>query len=529
MSLVLACMMLMVSLSTGCEKNAESADATTTETTSDAANVTTTDGTTIDISKPVVLNGYLLGAAPEGMEEVVAQLNEKLKKDINATVNINYISWGDFASKYPLILAAGEDVDFIFTANWSFYSQEAGKGAFREITKEDMEKYMPLHTANVNPAAFDQAKVDGKVYMITTSTPDKKIPLAVIRGDLRKKYNVPEITKFSEIEPYLEAIKSNESDMFPIYCDGSYDITQAFNALISEKSDNRQDVLSSTGSGSEVKWNLESETVKLEISLENAQYLELSKQVATTMKAWSAKGYLNQDAFANTVRSKDSFVQGKSAVGFGNSIDMQSVIAASAANGWEIELIPLLDQQGHYAADPFINNGVAIAASSENPERAMMALDLIMEDPEYNTLVYFGIEGKNYIIKDGKMDMPDGVTAETNTYAPDAAGFWFTNKDQFLPLASWTPEYAQLREDLKTKDILVNHPMTAFAPNTNNVQTEVATLNQVIVQYSQPIYMGMVDNVDEAYDTLIKKLKDAGIEKVRDELQTQVDAYMANF
>lgn len=47
-----------------------------------------------DNSKEVKLSGYLLGEAPKGMPEVMEALNEKLKKDINATLEINYIGWG---------------------------------------------------------------------------------------------------------------------------------------------------------------------------------------------------------------------------------------------------------------------------------------------------------------------------------------------------------------------------------------------------------------------------------------------------
>jgi putative aldouronate transport system substrate-binding protein len=33
----------------------------------------------------------------------------------------------------------------------------------------------------------------------------------------------------------------------------------------------------------------------------------------------------------------------------------------------------------------------------------MMAMDLIMEDEAYDNLVYFGVAGKNYIIKNNKI------------------------------------------------------------------------------------------------------------------------------
>ena len=67
----------------------------------------------------------------------MSKLNEKLKKDINATMDINYIGWGDMKLKYPLILASDEDVDWIFTADWAYYRQEAAKGAFRQFHRRN--------------------------------------------------------------------------------------------------------------------------------------------------------------------------------------------------------------------------------------------------------------------------------------------------------------------------------------------------------------------------------------------------------
>ncbi|MCL6588913.1 MAG: ABC transporter substrate-binding protein [Firmicutes bacterium] len=479
----------------------------------------------IDISKPVKLYGYLMGSAPPGMPEVMAELNKKLKKDLNCTMEINYIGWGDMQAKYPLVLAAGEDVDWVYTANWCFYAQESAKGAFMEITQDILKKYMPKHFKATNPAAWREALINGKIYMIPTSTPDRKVGCALIRGDLRKKYGVPEIKKFSDIEKYLEAIKKNEPGMIPMNLDSTYDITRPWYSLFYEAGPFWQDILFTTGGGSGVVFDPEDPEGKLYMITEEP-VLSYYKNAAKTIKAWNAKDYFNKDAFANKIRSKDSFDQGKSAVGFGNTQDIQGNLANAQSKGWQVEVIPQLSAKGHYPADPYINNGVAIAARSKNWQRAMMALDLIMEDPEYNNLVYFGIIGKNYIIKNGKVDLPKGVTAEKNTYPPDAAGFWFTNKDQFKPMATWTDDYIKLRSNLKT--MLAPNIYAAFAPNTDSIKTEMANLNQILVQYLNPIGLGMVDDIEKAFATLDEKLKAAGIEKVKAELTKQTKAYLSS-
>jgi putative aldouronate transport system substrate-binding protein len=42
---------------------------------------------------------------------VLAAINEKLMADLNCTIEIKYIDWGDIDTKYPLLFASGESFD----------------------------------------------------------------------------------------------------------------------------------------------------------------------------------------------------------------------------------------------------------------------------------------------------------------------------------------------------------------------------------------------------------------------------------
>ncbi len=475
----------------------------------------------IDTSKEVHIVGYLLGEAPAGMDAVMEEVNKKLKADVNATLEVRYLNWGEYTAKYPLVLAAGDDIDFIFTGDWCMYAQEANKNAFYELTTEDLNKYMPLHMANCDPIAWDVSKVNGKNYMITTSTPDRRCSVVAYRKDLAKKYGVTEPTKMSEFTEYLEAIKQNETDLVPMYMDSTYDLSAPFIGLRYEISDGWEDP-NKLG----VYYNIEDPNVKL-TAIYEGEVKETYQYAADIMKNWYDNGYINKNVFSNDVRSKDAFLEGKSAVAFGNSVDMQSFLVTAEEKGYEVGIVPLLNKNGHSLATSFLNSGVAVAATSENPERTMMVLDRLMEDPEYNYLVYFGIEGKNYAVtSDNKIGLPDGVTAETNDYPADAAGFWFTNKNQHLPMATWSDDYIALKNEIEG-GMLINHKFVSFTPNVESIQTQVANVSNVLQQYANPIYIGMVDDTTAALATLEEKLKAAGIEDIQKEMQAQADEYLS--
>lgn len=464
------------------------------------------------------ITGYLLGAAPSGSQEVIDAVNAKLKGDLGVRLELNYIGWNEVNSKYPLVLAAGEGVDWVYAANWNGYATQAVRGAFKELTPEMIQKYMPRHWKATPAEAWDQVRIKGKIYMVPTSTPDRKIPLAVIRGDLRKKYGLAPVTRFQDIEPYLAAVKKNEPKLIPINLGNGYDIGQPFFALLNPSVPPIYNALVGTVFG-----NYEDKNHGT-VNLLEEPYLTAYKKTATTMKSWYDKGYINRAPFANTVLSKQSFAQGKSAVGFGNSQDIQEVLSKAAAEGFEPEIIPILSSTGHSPADSHAGNGVAIAANSKNWEKTLQMLDLIMEEPQYGMLVYFGIRGKNYdLTPDGRLTLPRGLVPDQNTYPQDAAGFWFTNKDLFPPQATWTAQYVELKK--KLKDLLVVNTFADFSFAPDKVKNEIAAITNVTSQYMDPISIGAVANVDRAINTLAAKLKAANQAKVVAEVKTQLEAY----
>ncbi|WP_150266085.1 extracellular solute-binding protein [Paenibacillus tepidiphilus] len=479
-----------------------------------------------DHSKEVKLVGYLLGEAPKGMPEVMAAVNEKLKQDINATLEINYIGWGDVASKYPLILASGQDVDFVFAADWNFYVSESNKGSFLELTEDMIKTNMPKYYANQDPAAYQAAQVNGKQYMIPTTTPDRKVNVIVLRKDIMDEAGLVNPTKISELEPYLAAVKQNHPDMIPLNLDSQYDLPTPFGALVSEKFAYAGAPMDSGDPLAVGMFTDNEDPAGKVLSITDDPVQSAFKYAAETMKKWYDAGYVNKNPYSNKVRSKDNFVEGKAGIAFGNTIDIQAALAACTDKGIETYVMPVLSPTGHAPTSSWLNNGVAIAANSPNPERALEALDLIMQDEAYVYLTYYGIEGKHYAVTaDGKLTLPEGVTPETNTYPADAAGFWFVNKDYFKPDISWTDSYIELNNSIK--DLLAPVTYLGFSFNSEKVKSEIANLKNVSSQYYLPITIGAVKDVGKAFDTLNDKLQSAGIDKVRAEVEAQTSAFLA--
>lgn len=476
-----------------------------------------------DTSEFVKLYGYLLGAPESNFDKVMEEMNRMLKEDINAEMEISFIDWGVLDSKYPLLLAAGEDIDWIYTADWCKYTTEAAKNAFLEIDLDMIEKCMPLYSQLISDAAWDQVAINGKVYMIPTATPDVKAGGWILRKDLADKYSVDlsKVKTLWDVDEYFAALKENEPSMIPMNMDNSYDLLGPIWGLASTKDATLIDAYKcgvvGVADGTEIPDGI--------YSIFDEPVYTYLKEAAYKMKEWYDKGYINKDVLAATTRSTDNFEQGISGVSMDNTLGMQTTLAKAQEMGWETFILLGNNLSGHQLKNLYTNNGFALAATTKNPERTLMAMDLIMNDLRYNTLLQYGIEGENYVLtEDGKVSYPEGVTADTTTYNWESTGFWFINKDIQYPRDSWTDDYIKLNSETLS-GVLIDSPMAAFTFSTDSVKTQYTNVQNVFMQYFYPISIGNVSDVDTAFEQLKVQLEAAGYNEMIAEAKAQFEAY----
>jgi len=168
-SSVLLAMVLLLTFIAGCgQNNAPSANnqPSAQSSSGQASSGTSKDQDAVDVSKPVKLTMLFVGDKVADQDMVYAEVNKLAQEDLNCTVTVKNLSWADYQQQYPLVLASGEQLDLVYVGEWLNYFDHARKGAFHEITMEDIEKYMPVTYKEQDKASFEQAMVDGKLYMI---------------------------------------------------------------------------------------------------------------------------------------------------------------------------------------------------------------------------------------------------------------------------------------------------------------------------------------------------------------------------
>ena len=165
---------------------------------------------------------------------------------------------------------------------------------------------------------------------------------------------------------------------------------------------------------------------------------------------------------------------------------------------------------------------LSVGANTKHPEEAVKFLYMINSNKELYNLLCFGIEGKHYTKnEDGTVKLIEGTGYEK---MPNKAWVMGNQFNAYVmegqPLDDW-----ELTE--KMNDESQKSPALGFVPDLTKLTTEVAAIANVQAEYKAKRECGTNDPA-EWYDEYIGKLKAAGVDKVRDELQKQYDEFLAS-
>lgn len=465
-----------------------------------------------DLSKPEVLNVYLLGPEPTDMASVSAELNKLTQKDLNATVKWTFLGWDKWDQKYALALTSGEPISLIYTANWADFPRYAKAGAFLPLN-DLLPKAAPMLWTKATKAQWLDATVNGKIYTVPNDWKEYQTNELVYRADVAKKLGFSKpLASIDDIEKFLAAAKKASPNTIPFNGEHYTDlrgVEEGFFAM---------------GKYDYVERNtfylLRGPKDRLLSWYETPEYLKYAQM----MKRWRDLGYVARDSLSAKIIASDNFKNGNSVVANDNPTKADAMYRSLAADhpDWELGSVVYSQLAGYVHPNAWIGNGMALPKSSPNPERALAFVQKLRYDPDYYRLTNYGILGKHY-----------NLDANGNVLAIADSGFgyqamqpwgWHVDAQELPTLGGWPlykPIYAALDK------IATPNSLSTFAFDPAPVQAAVAAVKQVEEQYFYPIDCGIAADPVKATQEAIAKLKAAGLDKVKAEMQKQIDAYLA--
>lgn len=457
--------------------------------------------------EPAKLIWYALLPQQRDQDMVFAEVNKYLKEKINTEVDIRALDFGNYNDKMKTVIAANDNFDMMWIADWMVgYSDMAQKGVLAPID-ELLVNHAPQTKAFINDKFWEFTKVNGKLYGVPCYQIFYRQSAMWFKKELADKYGFDPSTikSCTDIEPFLKSVKEGEKDITPIAANSGY--LWSFDPGWVPGNTTR---IKAVSTGNQV-YVSETDPTKVFSDVLDSPFAENMLTTLKFARDWYNKGYVRKDLFSIQDLTAEEKA-GKFACGF---TTYKPGVEAEIADGYGFEVYVTPIGKPHLSGVTATLQ--AISSTSKNPERAMMLIELLNNDKYLFNLVANGIEGKHYI-KDGENSIK---RVEDNGYQPNVD--WAIGNTTLAYLIPGKPD--NINELVKKgNDEAIPDIMPDYVFNPEPVKNEIAACQAVYDELSNPLWAGVIDP-DKYFGTFQEKVRQAGLLKIKEEAQKQVDAY----
>jgi putative aldouronate transport system substrate-binding protein len=469
--------------------------------------------------EPYEVSIVYFGTPERDVPLVQEKLNEYFKDKINATVKLTPFASSDYKTKTELMMNTGEKMDLVFTASWLSYFSNVNKGAFLELD-DLLAKYGQGISEQLNPIYLEAPRFKGKLYAVPTNKEITQGKAFMYRKDLVEKYNIPitEINTSADLEPWMKLMKEQEPDIYPNLVTGG---GAGGDGVVYETLSNFRPIGPTPAKNAAFFYDY-TKTDKVEVkSLTDPEIVAVNKEAFNVARDFYEKGYTNSDAATlkvdnlNSMRTEGKLWYGSVTWKPGADIEM------SNSTNNKYEFISHVIEEPIVTTDLAAGSMFAISRTSKDPERAMMVLNYLHTDPYVVNLMVYGIEGTHF-----KKTGDNRIEQIPDSGYGKSALFWVIGNQMNNYLLPGQPD--DLYENWKKfNNEATRSPLLGFVFDNTNVKNEETQLTAVMTEY-KGIFTGAIADPAKLVDERNKKLEAAGIEKVRAEIQKQIDEWQAN-
>ncbi len=465
--------------------------------------------------KEVTLTFYFQGREGKYTREVLDEVEKRSKDRLNVKLDFKWISSNSYLSDIRKITASDAPCDaFYYTGTRGAAADNIKKlsvdGVLLNISAL-FPRYAPGYFRKLSEDELKAIKIDDTIYGIPNRMPTANRRYAVVKDDLMKKYNIPEIKNYRDFEFYMSTVKEHEPGIFPLMMN---------NTAIALFAEAGGYVVLDAALGLVYKW--EDPGMKLMAWEQTPEYREGIK----ILNAWCRKEYMSRNFRVLTRPDNAIVTSGRLASTIGQQtteVSYNTLLRYNNILDWGFREYPLYADKVVQRNSP-ADNMMLFCKNSANPERAIMFIEWLQSSQENYDLLMYGIKGKHYDLYGNQYTLPKEEKLD------DAHLNWngkraFMNIDYERYSTVQTPDYIKAYiESIKSGTKYPPH--TGFYPDYRPV-LDVARNREKTNGSVEPgvnrSYFSM-DKVDE----YIKEQKNAGVERLLTTVQSQLDAWRAS-
>jgi putative aldouronate transport system substrate-binding protein len=455
-------------------------------------------------------------------------LNAYIGPKINAKVNLHYWPSTDWETRMTVMVSSGQDLGIIGFGSQSKldYLIQAQRGSFYPI-ENLLNQYGTGTKALFNQGVWDAMTINGHIYGIPSLKDNCYIISFIYNEEMAQKLGVdaaraPYTGGWYELENWLNDVKARRDQVLgtnieePLIAGTDLEMPYNFalNTLLNDSFlavTNIEGIMDVAGYDPKTVFNLYGTQEYRDFA--HAQWRMVQKNILaydyTGKSEWNFTG--NMFAF----------------VGWGYTYMPEHLFGDAFTTRMVEPARVWTDTQNYYSA------GTAISAASRNPERAMMLLEMVNNDPFVATMLRFGVEGQHW-----RRDAQGKMTFEgTRNAVASQRGYyyWYNAPVGNLTIVEAPEDHAGPGSVMFTKMNQFNREAKqpaymGFSFDIQPVSNDIAACTNAVMEYRDTLRLGRAGSeaeVDRLIDEFNAKLRANGLERILAEAQRQADAFLA--
>ena len=457
-----------------------------------------------ETAEPVTITYVRPGNRPDNYDALIANVNDKLAEDgMNMKLEITYIASDVFQDKRAMAIPAGEEFDLIcLMEDQKSFTSYVAMGALAPIN-DYLTGMDALNTA-IPQSIWNSATIDGKIYTIPafwTDLADQACCITLDRANL-KKYGVDVPQTREDLLKMCEAYASNWEGndtpyVIPMYKEP---FTWLFRTLETYPFTVLDDLIFVDQEGNVKSW------------IETEEFKTCADFFATLYE----NGYVSPDILSTSWSSWNQLCSGNFIWCDGCQMWGSEEYFQGLIPGCELDSVYLAPEATTFRPAAF-RNSTGVSATSTHPADAVRFMNwLYSEQDNYDAVVY-GIEGESW--KD-EGDRHFTKLGNGEAFNDD----WMIGNLSLLRTEVGTyPTFIDIMYTEKAD--AVDSIVMNFTFDPSEVATEYANCQALVTTEIYPIKLGIISFADGG-QAAIDQLKAAGIDKVIEAYQTQLNAYL---
>ena len=449
------------------------------------------------------------------------KVNEYMEELINVRADFIWFDASSYGTQIPLMIQGGDQLDAIMYTPIpvASFTSFTGQGQFMDIAPY-IDQYGPDIKAVLGEAGLAATTKNGKLLgvggMMSNASQYAIVMRTDVLEDIGRLDDFNNMKTWSEFEDILkDAVAAGYPGIANGDAEGTVFTTLPF--LTGEENFADSTWIDFGGDGYQHTY-IDPATDQFVCLYEAPRY----KEALLRAGRFYEEGLVYKDA---ATAMDYAATQVKNGVGscYTNQIDFGGEPAQNANCGYTMSFKYLENSDSQVATGTFNKFGWGVPVTSKEPEAAVKFLTLLYTENKVHETLTWGEEGVDWVRNaDGTGTYPNG--GDSAEY--HMSDFMYGN---ILTVCPWEGEGADLRErQAAANAAMKTSKYVGFAVNTDPVMSEITAVQNVKTTYKPMLASGAYGAQTEAkYEEFIDALYAAGMQKILDEFNSQLSAWLA--